>query len=180
MVDEKERVATAQWILERNLNWIAWADIKVGVLATLDVAMFGGLGAAYALPNHGHMGVVTWAAMILACAGLVTSLCFACAVLIPNMKAASLNREQAASHMSLVFFKEIASRHADAYGEALATKSDGELLADWARQIHRNAQIAEIKHSRLRWAVYATCTALTPWITAVILLVVTTGGSETP
>ena len=170
-VNAKERLATAQWILERNLNWIALADIKVGVLATLNVAMFGGLAAAYALPSHSHLDVLTWGAIALASGGLIVSLCFACAVLVPNTTAADLARGHLASPMSLVFFREIASRHADAYAEVLATKSDEQLLLDWARQIHRNAQIAESKHGRLQWAIYCTCVALLPWVIAIILLV---------
>lgn len=177
---EKERLATAQWILERNLGWIAAADIKVGVLATLNVAMFGGLGAAYVLPNHGQVGVVTWAALMAASVGLIVSLCFACAVLVPKTKPAALKADQPASPLSLVFFKEIAARRADAYAQALTEKSDSQLLLDWARQIHRNAEIAEIKHGRLRWAVYATCVAVTPWVAAIILLALGAGGSATP
>jgi hypothetical protein len=34
MTGDDERVAAAQWILERNLGWIASAEVKVGVKAT--------------------------------------------------------------------------------------------------------------------------------------------------
>lgn len=36
----EERLQIAQWILERNLAWIAAAEVKVGVIVAIDVAMF--------------------------------------------------------------------------------------------------------------------------------------------
>lgn len=42
-----ESLQTAQWVLERNLGWIAAAETKVGVVVAIDTAMLGGLGAAF-------------------------------------------------------------------------------------------------------------------------------------
>lgn len=44
----KERLLTAQWMLERQLHWISAADMKVGVVVAIDTAMLGGLAAAFA------------------------------------------------------------------------------------------------------------------------------------
>ena len=43
MSPAKDRLTTAQWILERNLAWIAAADAKVAIIVTINVAMLGGL-----------------------------------------------------------------------------------------------------------------------------------------
>ena len=43
----KDRLTTAQWILERNLAWIAAADAKVAISVTINVAMLGGLGGIF-------------------------------------------------------------------------------------------------------------------------------------
>ena len=47
MNTETERLQAAQWMLERNLAWIAAAEVKVGVIVAIDTAMLGGLGVAF-------------------------------------------------------------------------------------------------------------------------------------
>ncbi len=47
MSTDRDRLHTAQWVLERNLAWIAAAEVKVGVIVAIDTAMLGGLGAAF-------------------------------------------------------------------------------------------------------------------------------------
>lgn len=36
MSTPNERLVTAQWILERNLGWVAAAEIKVGAITAVD------------------------------------------------------------------------------------------------------------------------------------------------
>ncbi len=180
MINAKERLATAQWILERNLAWIGAADVKVGVLATLDVAVFGGLAAAYALPTKAQHPVWAWAAIAMACAGLLFSLCAAFLVLMPNIKGATKRRGKSAlllpvAARSLVFFGEINEQSCEQYSDALTTKSDDDLLKDWARQIHRNAQLAAAKHQMLKLAMGSTAFALIPWLVAIVKLVADSG-----
>ncbi len=43
----KDRLTTAQWILERNLAWIEAADAKVAIIVTINVAMLGGLAGTF-------------------------------------------------------------------------------------------------------------------------------------
>ena len=38
-MDQKERLAIAQWVLERNLAWISASEVKVGAIVTIDMAM---------------------------------------------------------------------------------------------------------------------------------------------
>ncbi len=72
-----ERLQTAQWVLERNLGWIAAAEVKVGVIVAIDTAMLGGLGAVFSTADvtmRTHWGVLfTLAAAILLALGLVST-----------------------------------------------------------------------------------------------------------
>lgn len=45
MTDD-ERLKAAQWVLERNLAWVAAAEVKVGVIVAIDTAMLGGAGGS--------------------------------------------------------------------------------------------------------------------------------------
>jgi hypothetical protein len=36
-----ERLQTALWVMERNLGWIAAAQVKVGVIVAIDTGMLG-------------------------------------------------------------------------------------------------------------------------------------------
>lgn len=45
---QAERLKFAQWVLERNLSWIAASDVKTGVVVAVDTAMLAGLVTAFA------------------------------------------------------------------------------------------------------------------------------------
>lgn len=47
MSTNKDKLSSAQWILERTLGWIAAAEIKVGAITAIDVAMLTALGAFF-------------------------------------------------------------------------------------------------------------------------------------
>lgn len=49
MSTPNERLVTAQWILERNLGWVAAAEIKVGAITAVDIAMLAALGASFSV-----------------------------------------------------------------------------------------------------------------------------------
>jgi len=48
MTDQLERVQIVQWILDKQLGWVAAADAKVAVVVALDTAVFAALATAYA------------------------------------------------------------------------------------------------------------------------------------
>jgi hypothetical protein len=77
MDNNKERIVTAQWILERNLAWIAAAEVKVGVVVAMDTAMLGALGASYSsVDKAAHTAwalVVTSIALFALGAGLFSA-----------------------------------------------------------------------------------------------------------
>lgn len=161
MSADKERLQTAQWILERNLGWIAAAEVKVGVVVAIDTAMLGGLGAAFSASEAASR--TAWAnlwtgsaAFMLAC-GL---LCAAMAVL-PRISGPG---------KSLVFFGRIGPCADTDYADRLKAATDAELLADWSAQIHRNAQIACDKFGWVRKGMYWSFLSITPWFGAIVTL----------
>lgn len=162
MSSDKERLQTAQWVLERNLAWIAAAEVKVGVIVAIDTAMLGGLGAAFSAADGGARTgwaclFTTGAAIALGCA----LLCAAMAVL-PRVNGPA---------KSLLFFGRVGSCADVDYVESFKKATDAELLADWTAQIHRNAQIACDKFSWVRKSMWASFLSVTPWFAAIISLI---------
>src|SRR6187402_1742102 len=41
------RMPFAQWVLERNLEWVSAADVKAGTIFAIDAAMLGALAAFF-------------------------------------------------------------------------------------------------------------------------------------
>ena len=97
-----ERLQTAQWVLERNLGWIAAAETKVGVVVAIDTAMLGGLGAAF---SSAEVAVRTqyWAFLLTMSAAMLlgVGLCFAAMAVLPCVSGPS---------KSLLFFARVGSR----------------------------------------------------------------------
>jgi hypothetical protein len=82
MSNDKERLQLAQWVLERNLAWIAAAELKVGVIVAIDIAMLGGVGAAFSASDPAAR--TAWAhvwTFVAAIAGAGGLICAAMAVL---------------------------------------------------------------------------------------------------
>lgn len=156
----QERLVTAQWLLERQLQWVAAADVKVGVVVAIDTAMLGGLAAAYA-STQDHTG---WAiamsvlTLVLNGAGMF---CTSAAV-FPRLDGPP---------DSLLYFGKVAATKPVAYMGKLAQATDEELLRDWSTQIHRNAMIAKLKHGWVKIAILWSFFSVPFWIAAVALLV---------
>lgn len=156
----KERLSTAQWMVERQLHWISAADVKIGVIVAIDTAMLGGLAAAFAA-SQDH---TAWAmamcvgALVLSGVGLF---CTAMAV-FPRLDGPP---------DSMLFFARVAAVKPSDYVTKLAQVSDEELLCDWATQIHRNAMIAKLKHGWVKSAMLWSFFSTPFWLAAVALLV---------
>jgi hypothetical protein len=156
---DAERLTECKWILERQLQWIAAAEVKVGVVASIELAMIAGLGAIYMEAQPRSFWVVVSSLVFGICA--VATLYCAGMALWPRVKGPS---------NSLVFFAPVAALSAVDFAEKLATTQHRDLLLDFSAQAHRNAEIARDKHW---WVGYATVIALLgalPWLVAVGLL----------
>lgn len=163
MSTNMERLQTAQWVLERNLGWIAAAEAKVGVIVAIDTAMLGGLGAAFtgaevAVRNQQWASLFMLAAAILLGAGLS---CAAMAVL-PQVTGPV---------KSLLFFGRIGQCTNVDYSNNFKSASVDELLEDWTAQIHRNAQIACDKFKWVRLGMMWSFLGILPWFAAILGLI---------
>ena len=161
MSSDKERLLIAQWVLERNLSWIAAAEVKVGVTVAINTALLGGLGAAFsstdAVARNAWVYLWTVGAGVAATAGIF---CAAMAVL-PRLNGPK---------KSLVFFARIAALDTAEYTEQFKNASDVQLLEDWTAQIHRNAQIACDKFAWVRASMYWSFLSVAPWVAAIFTL----------
>jgi len=160
MSSEADRLKVAQWILDKNLTWIAAADSKVGFIVGVNTAMLGGLAAAVSKATH----LTAWPTVFLLLATgaeTVAILCAATAVL-PRVDGPK---------RSFVFFGKIAEFDRAEYQERIRRCSDSDLLDDIAAQIHRNAEIATHKHGLVRKALWWSFLSGLPWIVAVAMLV---------
>lgn len=162
MNNESDRLRMAQWILERQIGWITSADAKVGVVVAIQAAMVGALAAAYGSAKQPEGSTLFFAGFALFLS-LVSLVCAALA-LFPRTDGPS---------SSFIFFAKITARTREEYVSQLGSVSEGELLADCAQQIHRNAEIAGEKHRHVRHAMIWGFASVAPWVLAIWALVST-------
>jgi hypothetical protein len=162
MTDDKQRVEIAKWLFERTLGWIATSDVKVGVAMALDTAMLGGLAAAFSASEPHLRSAWCYLATLIAAGGMVVAMFCAGMAAIPRMLG-PVN--------SMIFFARIAAKKEDDYVDEFAKMSEKEFLADLTTQIHRNSQIANVKHVWVRKALVWSFLAAIPWIAAIGMLV---------
>jgi hypothetical protein len=164
MKNESNRLSMAQWILERQIDWITSADAKVGVVVAIQTAMVGALAAAYGSAKQPDGSDLFFAGFALFLS-LVSLVCAALA-LFPRTDGPS---------SSFIFFAKITARSREEYISQLGSVSEGELLTDCSQQIHRNAEIADEKHRHVRNAMIWGFSSVTPWLLAIWALVSTQG-----
>lgn len=158
----KDRLATAQWVLERHLAWIAAAEVKVGVIVALDTALLGGLAAAFGASEISAR--VAWSYLFtLSAAGAAVIGLFCAAMAVLPRTTGPKN--------SMLFFGQIAAQDPAIYCDRFQRASDEMLLADWTQQIHRNAEIARDKYLWVRRSMCWSFLAAPPWIAAISILV---------
>jgi hypothetical protein len=160
MSDNFERVQVAQWILDKQLAWITAADAKVVAIVALDTALFAALATAYASAKS----PVSWASLMSLTAGVLLVISLACAAM-------SLFPRVDGPKESLVFFGQVSTKTHSDYVSALTAASLDGLHVDIAAQIHRNAEIARLKHGWVRKSMGWSFLAALPWAAAIYLLV---------
>ncbi len=158
----KDRLATAQWVLERHLAWIAAAEVKVGVIVALDTALLGGLAAAFGASEISARGAWTYLFILSAAGAAVIGLFCAAMVVLPRTTGPK---------DSMLFFGQIAAQDSATYCDRFHRASDETLLADWMQQIHRNAEIARDKYSWVRRSMCWSFLSVPSWIAAIGMLV---------
>jgi Family of unknown function (DUF5706) len=155
-----ERLTEARWVLERQLAWINAAEVKVAVVITIQIAMLAGLGAVFTTAAGAHKGA--WAVSSAVAFLLLATIAVFCAamVLVPRRRGPAV---------SLLFFGRVADMSSADYSAAFLRASESDFLADWAAQIHRNAEIACDKHSWAGKALMVLFMSALPWVLAVVL-----------
>jgi len=161
MSSDKERLQTAQWVLERNLAWISAAEVKVGVIVAIDTAMLGGLGAAFSASDGVARTAWAWLFTIGAVIALGSALFCAAMAVLPRVNGPA---------KSLLFFGRVGPCADVDYVESFKKATDAGFLEDWTAQIHRNAQIACDKFSWVRKSMWSSFLSVMPWFAAIVTL----------
>lgn len=159
MFSDKDKVDVAQWILERNLEWVSSADVKVGVVIAIDTAMLGGLAAVFGaaeVKTNVAVFFAIFAALLEAIAIFSAGMC-----VVPILKGPDKH---------LVFFGKIASLKSGVYAEKFKSSSEVDFLDDILAQIHRNAEIALQKHQWVNIAMRWSFLSMPFWVAGVALL----------
>lgn len=162
MTDTRQRIEHAKWLFERTLSWIGTADVKVGVTMALDTAMFGGLAAAYGASDTSTRTAYAYLATFAGCGCLVVAVFCAGMAAIPRMLGPLASN---------IYFARIAERPIEEYNEAFGRLDEAAFLADLTTQIHRNAEIATVKHAWVRKSLIWSFLAAAPWASAIAMLV---------
>ena len=164
MTNDLERLKVAQWILERNLGWIAAAEIKVGVIVALDTAMLGVLATSFSSLLPAERTVWANSFSLLAAITIVVAIICTAMSVLPRVNG---------PQKSLLFFGRIAKLHQPNYLANFRAATESELLEDCLAQIHRNAEIARDKFMwvgrSMKWSFFS----VVPWVAALSLLVKT-------
>ena len=161
-MDDSERLHFAQWVLERNLGWIAAAEVKTGVLVAICTAMLGALAAAFSAlqPVERTIWANTMTALSAIC--LISAIYCAAVTVVPKLSGPK---------SSLIFFGRIAKQKPPDYYRSFREAKQNDLLDDCLAQIHRNAEIALDKMKWVRNGMLWAFTGILPWIAALASLV---------
>ncbi|MFK5914444.1 MAG: DUF5706 domain-containing protein [Woeseiaceae bacterium] len=161
MSDDKERLLSAQWILERNLSWIMAAEVKVGVIVAVDSALLGSLGASFS--SSSAFICTSWTCLWLVCSGaaIIAGLFCAAMAVLPRLEG---------PESSLIYFGRVAALDRPDYINQLKRATDMELLDDLSAQVHQNALIACKKFAWVRLSMYCSFFSITPWFASIVTL----------
>lgn len=160
MTDLNARLQTMQWLVERQLGWIGSADSKIAVVIAIDTAMMAALGTAYSSAKI----VCAWANALSIAASILVIIAMGCA-------AVSLLPRTNGPKGSLLFFGTVAKSASADYVSAILNATPDQLLNDFALQVHRNAEIAAVKHLWVRRSVAWSFLSALPWVFSIGLLV---------
>lgn len=163
MDNPSERLRMAQWILERNLSWISAAEVKTGIIVTIDTAMLGAVAVAFSSLPPVDRTTGAGVAAVLAAIPLVAAIFFAALVVLPRVEGPDT---------SFVFFGKVAKNNEQSadYDVSFRAASTDNFLEDCLAQIHRNAQIASEKFKWVRSSMICTFLAVLPWAVALGML----------
>jgi len=152
MLDTEE----LQYILDKQLGWIAAADSRLSLVLPLSTAMLGALAVYATKPVAWTLlaGIPAAFAIFFLCLSIIFCAC------------ASFPRTTGTKG-SLVFFEGIISRDLSQFRSAVKAIQKGELLDDLIEQCHINAQVASTKFMWVKRGMASILAAMLPWAFAV-------------
>lgn len=162
MSNTRQKIEDAKWLLERMLNWIATADVKTGIVVTLQIAMFGGLATAYGAAEEANRSEAAYFFISLTCGSLLSAIYCAAIAALPRISGPS---------GSNIYFGQIAKKTAFEFNHSFELIDNESFLADLTTQIHRNAEISLLKHVWVRSSLEWTFCAALPWCGSIFLLI---------
>jgi hypothetical protein len=157
-----ERIQDLKWLYERQLAWIAAADVKVGVIVAVQTALVGALAAAFtsSSPEERTAWVYLWSVL----SGSSSAIAVLCAAMATFPTTTGPAR-------SLIFFARICDVAPADYADRLKQATDEDLADDLCAQIHRNAEIAKDKYVWVSKAMAWSFGGALPWAIAIAMLV---------
>ena len=160
-MDTARRIEYAKWVLERNIAWIAQAEVKVVAAITLNIALISSLAVTYTtVAGRSH-----WAIGFSCASGflLLIGMAYAARTIFPDTEN---------SNKSFVFFGRIvAGRTVAEFDSEFKSATDVALLTDLIDQVYRNASIANSKHFSVKRTIAFTLVGGALWIPAVLNLI---------
>jgi hypothetical protein len=153
-----EKIDLLDKTLNRILGAIGSADAKVAQLFAISTGMLGFEATVVAKINC----FVWYEYVIVAISALPLLFCLFSLfmVLYPRLSGPSV---------SILYFNKIAMSDGGCYKNRIDGLKDDELFDDYARQCHRNAEIARDKYAWLRKANLALFLSTIPWLVVVLL-----------
>jgi Pycsar effector protein len=145
-----------EYILDKQLNWIAAADSRLSLVLPLSTAMLGALAVYAPKPSTWILAAGIPAAFALFF--LTLSIIF-CAV-------ASFPRTSGTKG-SLIFFEGINSRDLTQFKATIMSAKEIDFQDDLLQQCHINAQIASAKFTWVKRGMCSLLIAMLPWAFAI-------------
>lgn len=160
-LDLKARLSLAQWILDKNLGWIAASEIKSAFTFAAAASMLGVLyagvsSAQWPSPCLIYLAIAAFLLLIISCFHTIL-------VVIPRLSGPS---------NSLLFFGATSQKSRDQYTNQFLECGSEEILQDIAIQIHRNSEIAHRKQTLVKRGIIFLILGATPWLLSMMLALI--------
>ena len=159
MNDQNELLELFDRILTRNLAWISSADSKIAPILAINTAMLAVIVALIPVSTGWSIATAIFSAITVIL--LFGSIICLVSASFPRLKGPK---------GSYLFFGGIAEHDPESYVNTLMNGITDDLLKDYARQCHRNGQIAQSKFYFIKWAMILLYSSVLPFLIDVLLL----------
>lgn len=167
-MDDKTLVDSARDQLNRILGFFPRVDAKASVVLAVDTGMLG-----FLVSNVPKLSTLAWwelALPALTTALLGFSLWNIYKQASPNLKG---------GQMSLVYFREIASRTESKFIDEFMKQTETDHVKDLLGQVWRNSEILKDKFDYLKTAFVFVALAIPPWVVSLVIFAVKTATKTT-